>query len=51
MEPGFVATDLAGRITDSAVQAAAKSMAESMWTLQADRPSSLNWGGPRRRRF
>ncbi|MFG2058798.1 SDR family NAD(P)-dependent oxidoreductase [Micromonospora sp. NPDC048930] len=36
IEPGFVATELASHITDPAVQAAAKSMAESMRTLQAE---------------
>ena len=36
IEPGFVATELASHITDPAIQAAAKSMAESMRTLQPE---------------
>ncbi|GAA2332074.1 SDR family NAD(P)-dependent oxidoreductase [Streptomyces kunmingensis] len=36
IEPGFVATELAGHITDPAIQAAARSMAESMRTLQPE---------------
>jgi NADP-dependent 3-hydroxy acid dehydrogenase YdfG len=36
IEPGFVATELAGHITDPAMQAAAKNMSESMRTLQAE---------------
>ena len=36
IEPGFVATELAGHITDPAIQAAAKNMAESMRTLQPE---------------
>ncbi|WP_327365405.1 SDR family NAD(P)-dependent oxidoreductase [Streptomyces sp. NBC_01217] len=36
IEPGFVATELASHITDPAIRAAAKSMAESMRTLQPE---------------
>ncbi|MFF7888775.1 SDR family NAD(P)-dependent oxidoreductase [Streptomyces sp. NPDC020794] len=36
IEPGFVATELASHITDPAIQAVAKSMAESMRTLQPE---------------
>ncbi|MFF1836542.1 SDR family NAD(P)-dependent oxidoreductase [Streptomyces sp. NPDC058231] len=36
IEPGFVSTELAGHITDPTIQAAAKSMAESMRTLQPE---------------
>ena len=36
IEPGFVATELASHITDPAIQAAAKNMAENMRTLQAE---------------
>ncbi|MCQ4207665.1 SDR family NAD(P)-dependent oxidoreductase [Streptomyces longispororuber] len=36
IEPGFVSTELASHITDPAIQAAAKSMAESMRTLQPE---------------
>ncbi|MGX7670997.1 SDR family NAD(P)-dependent oxidoreductase [Plantactinospora sp. DSM 117369] len=36
VEPGFVATELASHITDPAIQAAAKAMAESMRTLQPE---------------
>ncbi|MFJ9131277.1 SDR family NAD(P)-dependent oxidoreductase [Streptomyces sp. NPDC102340] len=36
IEPGFVATELASHITDPAIQAAAKSMAQSMRTLQPE---------------
>jgi NADP-dependent 3-hydroxy acid dehydrogenase YdfG len=36
IEPGFVATELTSHITDPAIQAAAKNMAESMRTLQAE---------------
>ncbi|MET8419388.1 SDR family NAD(P)-dependent oxidoreductase [Streptomyces sp. NPDC005134] len=36
IEPGFVATELTSHITDPAIQAAAKSMAESMRTLQPE---------------
>ncbi|MFD8565459.1 SDR family NAD(P)-dependent oxidoreductase [Streptomyces sp. NPDC059639] len=36
IEPGFVATELASHITDPAIQAAAKSMAESMRTLRPE---------------
>ncbi|MGW6774270.1 SDR family NAD(P)-dependent oxidoreductase [Streptomyces sp. NPDC055037] len=36
VEPGFVATELTSHITDPAMQAAAKGMAESMRTLQSE---------------
>ncbi|MEV5788003.1 SDR family NAD(P)-dependent oxidoreductase [Streptomyces sp. NPDC052287] len=36
VEPGFVATELTTHITDPAIQAMAKTMAESMRTLQAE---------------
>ncbi|GEC05023.1 oxidoreductase [Streptomyces spinoverrucosus] len=36
IEPGFVSTELTSHITDPAIQAAAKSMAESMRTLQPE---------------
>ncbi|GAA0956616.1 SDR family oxidoreductase [Kribbella koreensis] len=36
VEPGFVATELAGHITDPAMQAMAKTMADSIRTLQPD---------------
>ncbi|MFC5749791.1 SDR family NAD(P)-dependent oxidoreductase [Actinomadura rugatobispora] len=36
VEPGFVATELAGHITDPAIQAAARKMAASMRTLQPE---------------
>ncbi len=36
MEPGFVSTELADHITDSAGRAAVKSMAASMRTLQPE---------------
>ncbi|MFD9006680.1 SDR family NAD(P)-dependent oxidoreductase [Streptomyces sp. NPDC059582] len=36
IEPGFVATELAGHITDPAIHAMAKNMAESMRTLQPE---------------
>ena len=36
VEPGFVSTELASHITDPAIQAAAKDMAESMRTLQPE---------------
>ncbi|WP_327292767.1 SDR family NAD(P)-dependent oxidoreductase [Streptomyces sp. NBC_01198] len=36
IEPGFVATELASHITDPAIQAMAKSMADSMRTLQPE---------------
>ncbi|MFD8692863.1 SDR family NAD(P)-dependent oxidoreductase [Streptomyces sp. NPDC059651] len=36
VEPGFVSTELAGHITDPAIRAAAKNMAESMRTLQPE---------------
>ncbi|SCL34556.1 NADP-dependent 3-hydroxy acid dehydrogenase YdfG [Micromonospora pallida] len=36
IEPGFVATELTSHLTDPAMQAAAKNMAESMRTLQAE---------------
>ncbi|GAB4060577.1 SDR family NAD(P)-dependent oxidoreductase [Catellatospora paridis] len=36
VEPGFVSTELTSHITDPAIQAAAKNMAESMRTLQPE---------------
>ena len=36
VEPGFVSTELASHITDPAIQAAAKDMAESMRTLEPE---------------
>ncbi|XVQ15530.1 SDR family oxidoreductase [Spirillospora sp. CA-255316] len=36
IEPGFVATELAGHITDPTMQAAAQTLAASMRTLQPD---------------
>ncbi|MEV5204734.1 SDR family NAD(P)-dependent oxidoreductase [Streptomyces sp. NPDC053720] len=36
IEPGFVSTELAGHITDPAIRAMAKDMAESMRTLQPE---------------
>ncbi|MFD7439717.1 SDR family NAD(P)-dependent oxidoreductase [Streptomyces sp. NPDC059861] len=36
IEPGFVSTELTSHITDEAMQAAAKNMAESMRTLQSE---------------
>ncbi|MFD6994248.1 SDR family NAD(P)-dependent oxidoreductase [Streptomyces sp. NPDC059943] len=36
IEPGFVATELTSHLTDPAMQAAAKGMADSMRTLQAE---------------
>ncbi|GAA3540187.1 SDR family NAD(P)-dependent oxidoreductase [Kribbella ginsengisoli] len=36
VEPGFVSTELAGHITDPAMQAMAKTMADSIRTLQPD---------------
>jgi NADP-dependent 3-hydroxy acid dehydrogenase YdfG len=36
IEPGFVSTELTSHITDPGIQAAARSMAESMRTLQPD---------------
>jgi NADP-dependent 3-hydroxy acid dehydrogenase YdfG len=36
VEPGFVSTELASHITDPAIQAMAKQMAESMRTLQPE---------------